>query len=921
MRPLKLTMSAFGPYAGKAILDMESLGQRGLYLITGDTGAGKTTIFDAITFALYGSASGGNREAVMLRSKYALPDTPTEVELVFEYAGRIYTIKRNPDYIRPAKRGSGFTEQKAGVELIMPDGRVITRRSEAEEKIYDILGVKKEQFSQIAMIAQGDFLKLLLAPTAERKSIFRRIFRTELFETLQNEIKREYLSLMSSHKELRQSVNQYIRGFLCDKDDVLFLNLEKAKNGEMLIDEVVSLAEKIISSDSGSLLLLDEKIKEIDKQLGVLNSTLGKAEDIERSREELLRQKKQYEISVPLLEQCRKNLEAEQKNKPERLELGRKIAVFRDSLKEYDKYDAAVLKMNESAKAVNQLENDLAAEQKKSVQLKNNCEKLKIELDALKNSGEHREKLRAEQKEISERSKNLNELITLINDYSSAYEDYKAAADEYIRVKSEQETVTKNFELLNDAYLANQAGILAETLNEGSPCPVCGSTSHPNPACSSVNAPSEAQIKAAKQKSDKARELAVSKSTEAGRKQATELEKRKNSEKMIAALLGECEFVNAKSSAFKELSDCKARLDNIGRQILSENKRLERKGELEKIIPNIENESREADERVRKLSEKLSADKASFAAEQKSVEELKKSLKFENRLIAEQKIDEMQTRLEKLEKALSAAEQRVNNGVVKTAEFKQAVETLTKRLEGAEIYDVQKLSDEIKQLGVQRNMLSARLQSVNTRNEINTSALKNINSQRADLAEIEKKIAWLQPLSDTANGTLSGKDRVMLETYVQMAYFDRIIGRANTRLMIMTDGQYELKRRIDADNKKSQSGLELDVIDHYNGTSRSVKTLSGGESFKASLSLALGLSDEIQSSAGGIKLDTMFVDEGFGSLDEESLQQAVNALVSLSEGNRLVGIISHVAELKQRIEKQIVVTKDKSGGSKVKIVM
>jgi DNA repair protein SbcC/Rad50 len=215
----------------------------------------------------------------------------------------------------------------------------------------------------------------------------------------------------------------------------------------------------------------------------------------------------------------------------------------------------------------------------------------------------------------------------------------------------------------------------------------------------------------------------------------------------------------------------------------------------------------------------------------------------------------------------------------------------------------------------------AKSKAIHTRIETNTQALTNIRAKSDSLSELEKRYTWMKSLSNTANGNISGKEKIMLETYIQMTYFERIIDRANTRLMTMSGGQYELKRRREAENNRSQSGLDLDVIDHYNGTERSVKTLSGGESFKASLSLALGLSDEIQASAGGVKLDTMFVDEGFGSLDEESLDQAMRALSGLADGNRLVGIISHVGELKNRIDKQIIVTKDKSGGSRATIVV
>ena len=257
----------------------------------------------------------------------------------------------------------------------------------------------------------------------------------------------------------------------------------------------------------------------------------------------------------------------------------------------------------------------------------------------------------------------------------------------------------------------------------------------------------------------------------------------------------------------------------------------------------------------------------------------------------------------------------------KLASLKAAKEEISKRIGDEADIDLEAENEKLLAAKYTFEKLDLNAKTVHSRIGANRSALDNIKAKSGDLIKAENKLSWVRALSNTANGHLSGKEKIMLETYIQMNYFDRIIARANTRLMIMTDGQYDLIRRKEALSKSGQSGLDLDVIDHYNGTHRSVKTLSGGESFKASLALALGLSDEIQSSAGGIKLDTMFVDEGFGSLDEESLAAAMKALGSLAEGDRLVGIISHVAELKQKIDKQIIVTKDKAGGRKAEIVI
>ena len=231
MRPIRLVMSAFGPYAGRTELELSKLGTSGLYLITGDTGAGKTTIFDAIAFALYGEASGTAREAGMLRSQYADITTPTEVELTFEYKGRQYVLRRNPEYTRPRTRGDGLTTEKAGAELHYPDGRVETRLKDVNRAIVEIMGVDRNQFAQIVMIAQGDFLKLLIAPTEERKKIFQKIFRTERFQLLQDKLKAESNALKNEHEKVSSGLRQYMEGIVCAADSPFADAVKNARSG------------------------------------------------------------------------------------------------------------------------------------------------------------------------------------------------------------------------------------------------------------------------------------------------------------------------------------------------------------------------------------------------------------------------------------------------------------------------------------------------------------------------------------------------------------------------------------------------------------------------------------------------------------------------------------------------------------------
>ena len=317
MRPLKLTMSAFGPYAGRVHLDLESLGNSGLYLITGDTGAGKTTIFDAITFALFGEASGNNRESSMLRSKYADPDTPTEVELVFSYDGQVYTVKRSPGYMRRKTRGEGFTVQNPQAQLTYPDGRVVTKQGDVNRSIQDILHVNRDQFSQIVMIAQGDFLKLLLADTATRIGIFREIFHTGFFDRLQNALKDQASNLNKEYSNVKLSIRQYIDGILCDPDDVRSLDVEEAKNGRMLTVDVLALISTLLDQDSTAASDLDAALALLEKKIEDNTASLAKAEEKKKTKEALDRAKIRAKEEMTALADFAKKLDEEKAKQPE----------------------------------------------------------------------------------------------------------------------------------------------------------------------------------------------------------------------------------------------------------------------------------------------------------------------------------------------------------------------------------------------------------------------------------------------------------------------------------------------------------------------------------------------------------------------------------------------------------------------------
>jgi len=362
-------------------------------------------------------------------------------------------------------------------------------------------------------------------------------------------------------------------------------------------------------------------------------------------------------------------------------------------------------------------------------------------------------------------------------------------------------------------------------------------------------------------------------------------------------------------------------INEILQKLQAEEENLRKKKQLEEELAAGEKRMAELQEELSDRKQELAAEETRCTELKKQAEELASSLPYTDRNEALQKKEELIGFIDSLRTELERAEQHYNECRTALTELKGRISQLENQLEQGDDCCAEKEEARKAELSREKEILQGQLQKARTRISTNETVRKNIKETSGQLEILEERWTWVKSLSNTANGNITGKEKVMLETYIQMTYFDRIILRANRRLMSMTGGQYELVRRQVAENNRSQSGLELDVIDHYNGSQRSVKTLSGGESFKASLSLALGLSDEVQSSAGGIRLDTMFVDEGFGSLDEESLQQAIRTLAGLSEGNRLVGIISHVGELKEKIDRQVLVTKEKSGGSRVEILV
>lgn len=924
MRPLKLTMSAFGPYAGVMELDFEALGTGGLYLITGDTGAGKTTIFDAISFALFGEASGGNREPGMLRSKYSDPATPTEVTLTFRYAGKEYTVTRNPEYMRPKSKGKdkgdAMTKQTAGASLTYPDGHLVTKPKEVTAAVRDILGLDREQFAQVAMIAQGDFLKLLLADTKERQKIFRNIFHTNLYVELQDQLSKQANKVKYQWEDVQDSIRQYIDGILCDEESEHAEVIRRAKDGAFPIEEVLTALDALLESDAALRNTLEGNLQETDTALEETVALLTKAEAREKIKKELAKAEEKEGSTKVLLQQSQEALEAEQAKKPRQEQLSKEITAIDLSLKEYDRLTELESARQHANTQKRNAEKDSVAAAESKTALLAEIEALKEERKSLENIGAEKEKLLRQKQEQHQKRTDLQKLIADIAQYHTQQKNWETAQRLYLAAYEKSSDLQQEYDAKNKAFLDEQAGIIAGKLEDGKPCPVCGSVHHPAPAVMADTAPTEAEVKKVRKDYEKAAKETEKASAAAAKEKGKVSSQEETLRKQIDELLQLQEMDDAESVAREAVSELTHSIDELENQITQISKGLERKDQLDALIPRKEKNLSAAEELLTSAREQLASSVASIQSLAEQIAALKEKLTFDSKSAATAQRNALDTERKAIQSALETAEKNYLACKDALTRLSASAQELKKHLDDSTEIDLQAELEHKNALSNQKASILKEQKAVHTRITSNTSCRKNIQARSAELTALEEKQKWLRALSDTANGTIKGKEKIMLETYIQTTYFDRIVARANVRLMKMTGGQYDLKRRKTADTMRGQTGLELDVIDHYNGTERSVKTLSGGESFKASLALALGLSDEVQMSTG-IQLDTLFVDEGFGSLDPESLNQAYNTLAGLTEGNRLVGIISHVAELKERIDKQIVVTKEKSGGSNAQIII
>ena len=932
MRPLRLTLSAFGPYAAQTTLDLEKLGRGGLYLITGDTGAGKTTIFDAITYALYDHSSSGIREGSMLRCKYADDKTPTFVELEFEVHGVRYTVRRNPEYQRPKTRGEGMTTEKADATLTYPDDRPpVTKAKDVTAAVQEIIGLDYNQFSQIVLIAQGQFTKLLNASTEERSRIFRKLFRTQRYAQLQERLQAEAAALNQQRTAQNAKLDSLLGGLQFSPEDPDAEAL-RALCAQTVPETALALLDALTSRQAAALEEAGTALQTTEAQLDTVQRQLGAAAQAQRLAQQLTARQAELAAARPALDAARAEADHHAGDAAQLDALTAQVTQAQSALAAYDALDALCRQQTEARNAA-----QLAAAQahKRRTQLDSlnaGLAAAESQLAALADADTRLLALQTRSTQLAQRGEALAKLEQRLAECQhqakrahKAQESYRAAAAAQDEARTRQNTLER-------AFLDAQAGLLAESLTEGAPCPVCGSTHHPARALLPHTAPTQAQVEAARQAAAAADRQAQTASAAAQSALAAANEAKISLRRDAETLLPErftapegtvpLTFALMTNVLAEETAALQTAQAGCAAQCRQTEADCRRKAQLEADRQNKTRQRPALEQAAAEADRSAAAQNAGADALEGQIAERRAALPYPRRADAQAALDKLEADRSALRTGMDTAQRRLKQAEQAVAAAEAAVEALRTQQTAAQKELPARSAEE---LTAQQTALTAARETLRSREkQLSAQLLPNRKTaaQYRAAAEarqtLESRWQWVSALAATAGGTLTSKQKIKLEAYIQMNYLDRILRYANTRLMQMTAGQYELER-IGAENQRSQSGLDLGVIDHYNGTRRSVKTLSGGESFKASLALALGLSDEVQSSAGGIRLDTLFLDEGFGSLDEESLELAIRVLSGLTEGDRLVGIISHVGALKNRIDRQVVVHKARTGGSTVEL--
>lgn len=945
MKPIALTISAFGSYAGCGKpIDFSGVSE-GIFLISGDTGAGKTTIFDAITFALYGMTSGGERSGNMMRSHHAASSQETFVQFTFSYDKQQYTVYRSPQYMFEKTLKSGATkwqERKEKVWIEYPDGtRNEGRIREVNQEIVELIGLDFEQFTQIAMIAQGDFMKLLRAKTEDKKKIFSKLFHTDGCFVLQEKLKR-------AKKQLEEKLGE--NELLCGKqieygglqwEDELSLASRLSLHGDEILEE---LSRQI--TDCGTLQKEHTKEKErLDKEsreMQLLSEGLFKVkQQAEKAYKDLKKAESDRQEAVQQLSGAKEMLrDAEAVWAEHSEEYLTQITLLKNTLPKYkecdalkEKKDAADIVQNRSKKQLEEMTKQCSAVEEELARCR---EDLSKNADCEVRCGE----LFAKLQQLSERYKRIENLSGEADKLEEKFRMFEEYAKLALEAQKEYREAREVANGMKDRYLMGYAGILAEQLKPEMPCPVCGSKEHPKKAVAGTDIPRQDQVEEAEEKEKAAEDKALA----LAEKSAAAKTDYENLKQNVANRLTEETDViweenaqdgtmrDALSELFAEVSrqkaECEKEYVQMEELVASYRKLTERRDSLEKEVTRLRMEKEKAGE------EHIGASHAAVTASA-AYDAAKDGLVYASAAKAQQAVCRLEETLAKLEKNLEQSRSRHQNCLSRQSVLSGRTKELEKMCRDAEkVYgaqrkkalallgsdDTEEIAQKLKQLQNDIKKTETAIYDCMAEADRKKRIKKELDVLLRERAVLYEKLAPVEKLYATASGRQSGKTKLDFETYVQRRYLDRILYHANQRFFEMSGGQFLLKMKdTDMAGQKVNEGLDLMVYSAATGSSRDIATLSGGESFMAALCLALGLADVVKQSAGSIHMDMMFVDEGFGSLDDNARQQAVQMLVDLTgekgRGGRLIGIISHVAELKQQIGNILYVTKTESGSN------
>ena len=927
MKPLKLTMSAFGSYAGKNVIDFTGQ-QQGIFLITGDTGAGKTTIFDAITYALYNQTSGGERNGNMMRSQYARPETETYVELEFLYRGQTYRVRRNPDYkITKTLKNGKIREQKVphSVELTLPDGTVFPEKKNATDaKIIEILGLTADQFSQIVMIAQGDFLKLLYTKSDERKMIFSKLFRTDIYWKIQENLRRKSM-------EMDERIQENDRAFEQEKSRIIPL----PESEELPLDELVERLRERLKDALKEQNLRRANVEELNKKITKyeeINKLFRSLEKIRQTGKELEARQAESKERRQQIENARKAdkvLVAEQQNLRQQQEVeqsAQAIAKMTETLANDQEMFETLKTQQQEAEAKQKRE--AADIQKKMLALEQSFPSYEA-LQNARSEEQQAKKVWEDLGKISEESfhKKKAGIAALKEQQKRQEQVVEQTKKNWEQTSLSASESAKHYEHMYEAFLKEQAGILAENLSAGCPCPVCGSTVHPDPAKLSDHAVTELEVEQAKKTraaAEEKRDLAYA---------AFEAEKTEKQKLAQAVEKEEADFVLAQTIAKQQRKEAEQNyvsLQKIAEQIreklvypsLAEAKK--QYAAMQKALAAAEQEIERKRQKVSELAEAMNTLKGQKLAEeenQKTAKKLAAKTEKEYAKLLEKSgfVSEETYHLAILpERSRSKLEREEKEYESQCLRQQSEQKLLEKQVSGKTYTDTTELNERLKVEKQALKEAEKTYMELHTAYENDRSVLQNCAVYLEKGKKLESEDQVIKSLSKTANGRLSGSAKIDFETYIQRQYFKQIIHEANKRLLTMSNHQFILKLKEEANTgRKTNEGLDLSVYSLVTDSERDVKTLSGGESFLAALAMALGLSDIVERSAGAIHPDMMFIDEGFGSLDAQSRQQAIEVLGELAGDSRMVGIISHVTELKEQIDRKLVVSRTDKGSRAV----